>query len=125
MNPFLYSPAPDTRRPRPGGYSDSESDRPWLRDEFSFRCVYCLFREQWGRVKAGFSLDHFLPAAVHPELERSYDNLLYTCTACNLSKGATLLPDPTQMLVDGAILVREDGRIEGTTREAQRIIRVL
>jgi hypothetical protein len=76
-------------------------------------------------VKAGFSLDHFLPVWVHPEHQRSYDNLLYACVACNQSKGATLLPDPTQMLLDGAVRVKEDGRIEAMTHEARRIIRML
>jgi hypothetical protein len=76
-------------------------------------------------VKADFSLDHFLPVSVHPEHERSYANLLYACAACNRSKGAALLPDPAQVLVEGAVWVHEDGQIEGTTSEARRIIRIL
>jgi hypothetical protein len=76
-------------------------------------------------VKAGFSLDHFLPVSVHPKHKRSYDNLLYACAACNLAKGATLVPDPAQVLVDGAVRVHEDGRIEARTRAARRIIRLL
>jgi len=73
----------------------------------------------------GLSLDHFLPVSVYPEHKRSYDNLLYACAACNRAKGATLMPDPTQVLVDGAVRVHEDGRIEGTTLETRRIIRLL
>src|SRR5205814_9068910 len=38
------------------------------RDEFTFRCVYCLLREQWGLVRGTFAIDHFLPVAIHPEL---------------------------------------------------------
>ena len=57
--PFDY-PAPHLRRHGPMGYADYASYRPWLRDEFSFRCVYCLLREQWGRVRGLFDLDHFL-----------------------------------------------------------------
>jgi hypothetical protein len=125
MSAFLYPGAPHIRRHGPCGYVDVESYRPWLRDEFTFRCVYCLYREQWGRVKAGFSLDHFLPLSVHPEHQRRYDNLLYACAACNRSKGAALLPDPTQVLLDGAVRVHEDGSIQGMTREARRIIRLL
>ncbi len=116
MNAFLFPEARHTRRHGPRGYTDVESYRPWLRDEFKFRCVYCLFREQWGRVKAGFSLDHFLPVSVYPEHQYSYDNLLSACVACNLAKGANLLPDPTRVLIDGAVQVYEDGRIEGKTR---------
>jgi hypothetical protein len=125
MSVFVYPEARHVRRHGPRGYADVESFRAWLRDEFAFRCVYCLFREQWGRVKAGFSLDHFLPVSVHPESKRNYNNLLYACAACNQSKGATILPDPTQVLLDGAVRVHEDGRIEGTTREVRRLIRML
>jgi hypothetical protein len=125
MNPFRYPAAPQVRRHGPCGYADVESYRPWLHDEFAFRCGYCLFREQWGRVKAGFALDHFLPVSVHPEHQGNYDNLVYACVACNQSKGAALLPDPTQVLVDGAVRVQDDGRIEGATREARRLIRLL
>ncbi len=125
MNAFRYPATPQVRRHGPCGYADVESYRPWLRDEFTFRCVYCLFREQWGRVKAGFALDHFLAVSMHPEHEHNYDNLLYTCVACNLAKGATLIPDPTQVFVEGAVQVHEDGRIEGTTRAARRLIRLL
>lgn len=125
MSAFLYPAARHMRRHGPSGYADVESYRAWLRDEFHFRCVYCLFREQWGRVKAGFSLDHFFPVSVHPEHERTYDNLLYACAACNQSKGSLILPDPTRVLVDGDVRVGEDGQIEATTRAARRLIRLL
>jgi hypothetical protein len=125
MNPYHYPAARHVRRHGPCGYADVESYRPWLRDEFAFRCVYCLFREQWGRVKASFALDHFLPVAVHPEHQGNYENLLYACAACNQAKGTTVLPNPTEVLVDGAVVVHDDGRIEGTTPEARRLIRLL
>jgi len=51
MSAFRYTATPHVRRHGPCGYGDVESYRPWLRDEFTFRCLYCLFREQWGRVK--------------------------------------------------------------------------
>ncbi len=44
-DPFAYPPAPHVRRNGPQGYADYQSYRPWLRDEFSFRCVCCLLRE--------------------------------------------------------------------------------
>lgn len=46
MNPFVYAAFPNLRRRGPRGYRRHESYRDWLRDEFSFRCVYCLNREQ-------------------------------------------------------------------------------
>ena len=52
MTAFTYPSEPDVRRHGPQGYADAASYRPWLRDEFAFRCVYCLFREQWGKLAA-------------------------------------------------------------------------
>src|SRR5437588_13107558 len=103
--PFTYPAVPHERCHGPQGYADYESYRPWLRDEFGFRCVYCLLREQWGRTRGVFELDHFLPVSVHPEQERTYDNLLYACATCNAAKRAKLLPDPCQVFVDGEVWV--------------------
>lgn len=61
MEPFEYPGAAHQRRHGPQGYRLPDSYRPWLRDEFAFRCVYCLIREQWGRVTAEFDVDFFLP----------------------------------------------------------------
>ena len=61
--PFLYPPAPHVRRHGPQGYAGY---LPWLRDEFSFCCVYCLLREQWCRVRGVYAIDHFLPVAPPP-----------------------------------------------------------
>ncbi len=38
-DPFSYPNRPHVRRHGPRGYANYESYRPWLRDEFSFRCV--------------------------------------------------------------------------------------
>lgn len=86
MEPFDYPLASHQRRHGPRGYSQPESYQPWLRDEFSFRCVYCLIREQWGRVTGEFDVEHFRPQAINPELATVYDNLLYACGRCNGAK---------------------------------------
>lgn len=125
MSAFVYPAAPHTRRHGPQGYADADGYRPWLRDEFAFRCVYCLFREQWGRLKAAFTLDHFVPVSIALDKERTYDNLLYACAACNASKGSSLIPDPTQMFTADTVSVDEDGQIVGTTEESRRLIRLL
>ena len=59
---FEYPAAIHAWRHGPLGYAKYESYREWVRDEFSFRCVYCLLREQWGRVRGLFDLDHFFLA---------------------------------------------------------------
>ena len=44
---FQYPRSALIRRHGPRGYADYVSYKPWLRDEFLFRCVYCLSRERW------------------------------------------------------------------------------
>lgn len=86
MTPFQYPPALHERRHGPQGYSDYASFRPWLRDEFGFRCVYCLRREQWELCRGIFHIDHFVPVSQDPTRLHDYDNLLYTCVSCNFAK---------------------------------------
>lgn len=122
---FHYPNVPLARRHGPGGYSSYGSYRPWLRDEFAFRCVYCLAREQWGRMSGDFELDHFLPQATHPKQAIEYDNLVYACRTCNLRKRDGALPDPTQSLTASTMRVYPDGTIIGQTGDAVRIIPIL
>ncbi|CAN5341934.1 hypothetical protein BH10PLA2_BH10PLA2_27040 [soil metagenome] len=125
MIPFTYPSEPIRRRHAPAGYAALSSYRPWLRDEFRFRCVYCLLREQWGRSKGNFELDHFLPVAREPHRSLEYDNLLYACATCNAIKQDQLLPDPCQSLVDGDVVVHADGTIEAHTNDAKRLVKKL
>jgi len=62
VSAFDYPPAPLVRIHGPQGYARYELYRAWLRDEFAFRYVYCLSREQWGRVTGEFDLDPFFAA---------------------------------------------------------------
>ena len=123
--PFDYPPVPHVRRHGPAGYADLASYRPWLRDEFSFRCVYCLLREQWGRVRGSYDIDHFLPVVDHVALVLDYDNLLYACATCNSAKGSREVPDPLQVLTSPSVQVGEDGFLHATTPEAARLIKLL
>lgn len=125
MTPFDYPETPHTRRHGPQGYAESTSYRPWLRDEFTFRCVYCLNRENWGRVTGEFDLDHFQPKSIHPDKKLEYDNLLYSCRCCNAAKSHQTVPDPTVVLTSGHVRVYPDGSIEGLSEEATRLIRKL
>jgi len=125
MDAFNYPAEQHVRRHGPQGYAGAESFRPWLRDEFSFRCVYCLLREMWGLVPGVFGVDHFLAVVSHPGRTLSYDNLLYCCTTCNGAKGKRRLPNPEKVLIASEVQVNEDGTIEGKTRAARCLIRVL
>ena len=102
---FTYPAATPHRRHAPSGYSDYESYRPWLRDEFCFRCVYCLLRERWGRVSGEFDLDHFIPQACDESLSTDYGNLIYSCHACNTKKGSAALPNAELYLTADSVFV--------------------
>lgn len=115
-SPFVYSEAPLVRRHAPRGYADYPSFLPWVRDDFGFRCVYCLHRERW--VAGGFHLDHFLPVVQRPDLVTQYDNLLYCCSSCNLRKRDANVADPCHTLLRSTVAVQPDGSIRGETPEA-------
>src|SRR5262245_41935742 len=123
--PFSYPVSPHERRHGPQGYVSYQSFRPWLRDDFRFRCVFCLLREQWGKTRGTFDLDHFYPVSFRPDLATVYDNLLYICATCNDAKGSQKVPDPCQVLLAGKVRVRDDGTILAETPEARRLIRAL
>jgi len=122
---FDYPEPSATRRHGPQGYASYDSYRPWLRDEFAFRCVYCLIREQWGRITGEFHLDHYLPQLIDARRAAQYANLLYSCASCNLSKGSRLTPDPTTALTADQVFIDDAGAIVGLTENAVRLIRVL
>ncbi len=123
--PFLYPAEPHVRRHGPQGYADYASYLPWLRDEFSFRCVYCLLRESWGRVRGVYAIDHFLATARRPTKIADYDNLLYACATCNTAKGARSVPDPLAVLTSPEVRIAEDGTIHADSVEAARLIELL
>ena len=119
MAAFDYPASAHQRRHGPQGYQTAITYRPWLRDEFCFRCVYCLLREQWGRVTGEFDVEHFRAQVNSPALGLTYENLLYACHTCNLLKGNRELPDPSQVLTAEAVRVNPDGSSEGRNPDAR------
>ena len=111
-HPYEYPAVPHERRHGPSGWNDYQKYRPWLRDEFTFRCVYCLDREVWRDMRGKMHIDHFQPRSLKEELTYEYSNLLYLCPACNSLKRASLLPDPCAIALGDCLRVHKDGRIE-------------
>jgi hypothetical protein len=106
-------------------YDTTESYRDWIRDEFTFRCVYCLQREKWGKLTGGYEIEHWKPRSHHPDLELAYDNLFYACSSCNKKKLTNAIPDPGSHFTRESVSVASDVSIRGTTPEAQAIIDAL
>jgi len=125
MTPFTYPAQPHRRRHEPRGYARYESYRDWLRDEFAFRCVFCLTREQWVNAKGAFAIDHFVPTSINSGLTTDYDNLLYACVACNLTRGNQLVSNPLDHLLATTVEVQTDGLVLARTPPAEEIVEIL
>lgn len=123
--PFAYPTAPHVRRHGPFGYQDYRKYRDWLRDEFSFQCVFCLRREQWDVVLGNWDIDHFVPQSIDSAGRLDYENLLYVCHSCNNIKSNRLVPDPSKVAFGKSVIVREDGRIAALNEDGETLIEML
>ncbi len=125
MKLFKYSGRAHKRKHGPLGYTRYKSYKPWLRDEFTFRCVYCLDREAWnGPTGANvFSTEHFTPVSVNPSLKLDYENLLYVCVRCNSAKRDLELPlDPCVNALGRHLKVEDTGEVRALTKRGQEFI---
>lgn len=120
--PFTYPLVRLTRRHGPGYDNHWESYRPWLRDEFAFRCVYCLRRERWiGRV-ANFAIDHIVPRA-SGGAPLDYHNLAYACARCNSRKDDNPVPHPEKVAYGRCVEVDDEGNIRWLNRKGRLLVR--
>ncbi len=121
--PFEYSSSAHCRRHDPCGYAVYQEYKPWLRDDFTFRCVYCLVRERWYHGDpSSFSIDHVSPQVSHPDGVVDYRNMVYACRECNPAKQDVQLLDPTTDALGEHLSVQDDGSIEALTEDGQDLI---
>lgn len=122
---FQYPSQPHIRKHGPQGYHAYESYKPWLRDEFSFRCVYCLCRERWfPDGEAAFSVDHIRPQSLDLDSVNVYENLLYSCCQCNAIRGADEISDPCVHSFGELLHVRSDGTVTADSEEGRNLIEI-
>ena len=113
------------RRHGPYGCHRYGEYRNWLRDEFGFRCVYCLRRETWLTTRKDHEIDHFLPRQDHEDVENDYDNLVFACRECNGTKAAKYLPSPEKIPYGDCLSVDEHGEIHPKNEQGEIIIEIL
>lgn len=124
--PFAYPVAPHQRRHGPRGYDSYEPYKPWLRDEFVFRCVYCLEREMWYPDRsASFSVDHVIPQSDDPSVICDYMNLVYACTRCNSARREVRVLNPTQVAFGAHLQLGMDDLLTALTVDGQCLIDLL
>lgn len=124
-DPFAYPATPIKRKRGPLGYQNYDSYREWLRDDFAFRCVFCLRREQWEIMRATFAIDHFIAQCRDSNKILDYDNLLYICGSCNSAKSNHFLCDPCEVALGKCLVVHNDGTIIATNEDGQALIEIL
>lgn len=122
---FIY-PNQYQRKHGPNGYTDYSSFKDWLRDEFSFRCIYCLFRETWTPYGDGFfTVEHLLPKSIYSTDECNYENLFYCCTRCNSNKGIKDFSlSPCEVDYSKHLSVDKNGKIKSLSKEGDVIISI-
>jgi hypothetical protein len=80
------------RRSQPPQYRDYHSYKQILREDFQFRCAYCLTHEFFLGGEAGCVIDHHRPIRGkygRPDLASVYTNLYLGCDECNEDKSDT------------------------------------
>lgn len=124
--PFEFPRKAHRRVHGPKGHTSYQAYKPWLRDEFEFRCVYCLTRELWrDDGHYSFTIDHVKPKSSHMDLACEYDNLVYACARCNTLKSVKLgLPDPCRTSLAKHLKLRSGYYIPSTPL-GQRLIAYL
>jgi hypothetical protein len=122
--PYQYPVTPLVRKHAPSYPTQWEPYRDWLRDDFDFRCVYCLQRERWGKRRAVFAIDHIVPR-VDGGAPYDYGNLAYACASCNSAKSDSAVPHPEQHAYGKCVEVDDEGCIRAKNREGKLLIRAL
>ena len=114
---FTYPRSFHVRRHGPRGYRNYRAYKPWLRDEFDFRCVYCLWRERWcADGDHAFSVNLLLPRTTHPQRLCDYDNLVYACCQCNaLKQDAPAVINPCAEGLGQHLELQSDGSVRALT----------
>ncbi len=87
MNPFVYPKQKHIRTQTPPVYKNYGSYKPYLRKEFSRKCIYCCTPDSM-RGESSSGADHYRPQKYFPHLSVVYSNLFYCCNACNSRKSS-------------------------------------
>lgn len=67
----------------------NKSNKKRLVKDFNCRCAYCDDLHLYSGGYNSYHVEHFAPKEHFPTLKYTYDNLLYSCPYCNISKSDT------------------------------------
>ena len=60
--------------------------KKYIIQDFNNRCGYCDDLDKFNGGYRNYQIDHFKPKKKFPDLEITYDNLVYCCPFCNRAK---------------------------------------
>jgi hypothetical protein len=124
VEPYAYPKSPHQRRHGPVGYASYGEYLPWVKDEFSFRCVYCLKRIVWAPTDV-WAIDHVIPKEVEPERICDYENLVLACQCCNRQKSSHRLADPCRVAYGSCLRVEANGEIKWLNPQGKRLVNTI
>ena len=122
--PYAYPNTQHRRRHGPMGYASYGEYLPWIKDEFSFRCVYCLKRIVWAPTDV-WALDHVIPKEVEPERICDYENLVLSCQCCNRQKSSHRLADPCRVAYGSCLRVEASGEVKWLNGQGKRLVNTI
>ena len=120
---FAYPARPLHRRHGPRGYADYQLYKPWLRDDFCFRCVYCQCRESWEpNGQYVFSVEHIEAQTTHPDALATM-TICFTLVRCVMPVGAKCrcLLIPVWNLWPAHLQTLPNGMIDTQTKEGRQL----
>ena len=79
----------------------NRENKKHLINDFEHRCAYCDDLDKYGGGSKVYHVEHFAPKEKFPELKFQYDNLLYACPFCNISKSNKWPSDSSTVAVVG------------------------
>ena len=82
-------------------WHSNQSNKARLAKDFNFRCAYCDDYHLYSGGYNSFHVEHFAPKEQFPSLKYTYDNLLYSCPYCNISKSDKWPSDDSMISVVG------------------------
>ena len=99
ITPFRYPHKKHQRTETPPQYSNYRDYKLSLKKEFKNKCVYCRKSDALEDI-GGFHVEHYLPKDQFKDLITEYNNLYYSCAACNRFKGNYWSNDEKRAIVN-------------------------
>lgn len=86
-------------------YKNYRAYKPYLVIDFNHTCGYCDDNDKWLGGDRNYHIDHFCPKSLFDELENEYNNLVYSCPFCNISKSNDWVTASSDESIDKALNV--------------------